>query len=76
MFVHLVTPPRWRRITGEAPPPPPVDRADTRAGLPWCDYHDADAEGLSPTPALEGASRSASGSGTAWSRGGRRPPAR
>ncbi|KUN30943.1 hypothetical protein AQJ11_09525 [Streptomyces corchorusii] len=54
VFVHLVTPSRWRRITGEAPPPP-VDRADTRAALPWCDYHDADAEDLAPTPALEGA---------------------
>ncbi|MFE9360032.1 hypothetical protein ACFYPB_38935 [Streptomyces olivaceoviridis] len=31
-----------------------MDRADTRAGLPWCDYHDADAEDLAPTPALEG----------------------
>ncbi|MFE0516847.1 hypothetical protein, partial [Streptomyces sp. NPDC058964] len=36
VFVHLVTPPEWRRITGEAPPPSPVDRAAyTRAGLPW-----------------------------------------
>lgn len=35
IFVHLVTPPEWRRITGEAPPPSPVDRAAyTRAGLP------------------------------------------
>ncbi|MBL1084472.1 hypothetical protein JK359_21315 [Streptomyces actinomycinicus] len=54
VFVHLVTPPEWRRITGEAPPPSPVDRAAyTRAGLPWYDYYDADAEDLSPTGTLE-----------------------
>ncbi|MFD8981431.1 hypothetical protein [Streptomyces sp. NPDC059564] len=41
VFVHLVTPPEWRRITGEDAPPSPVDRAAyTRAGLPWFDYYD------------------------------------
>ncbi|MGW7238011.1 hypothetical protein [Streptomyces sp. NPDC054804] len=54
VFVHLVTPPEWRRITGEAPPPSPVDRAAyTRAGLPWYDYYDQDAQDLAPTDALE-----------------------
>ncbi|GGV14062.1 hypothetical protein GCM10010260_61460 [Streptomyces filipinensis] len=54
VFVHLVTPPEWRRITGEAPPPSPVDRAAyTRAGLPWYDYYDADAEDLAPADTLE-----------------------
>ncbi|MFJ5303118.1 hypothetical protein [Streptomyces sp. NPDC088350] len=54
VFVHLVTPPEWRRITGEEPPPSPVDRAAyTRAGLPWFDYYDQDAEDLAPTDALE-----------------------
>ncbi|MFE7271510.1 hypothetical protein [Streptomyces sp. NPDC057623] len=54
VFVHLVTPPEWRRITGEAPPPSPVDRAAyTRAGLPWFDYYDQDAEDLAPTDTLE-----------------------
>lgn len=53
VFVHLVTPPEWRRITGEAPPPSPVDRAAyTRAGLPWFDYYDQDAEDLAPTETL------------------------
>jgi hypothetical protein len=53
VFVHLVTPPEWRRITGEAPPPSPVDRAAyTRAGLPWFDYYDQDAEDLTPTDSL------------------------
>ncbi|MEU5340130.1 hypothetical protein AB0H18_04660 [Streptomyces sp. NPDC020766] len=53
VFVHLVTPPEWRRITGEAPPPSPVDRAAyTRAGLPWFDYYDQDAADLAPTDTL------------------------
>ncbi|WP_432055788.1 hypothetical protein [Streptomyces sp. bgisy022] len=55
VFVHLVTPPEWRRITGETPPPSPVDRAAyTRAGLPWFDYYDEDARDLDPAEALEG----------------------
>ncbi|MFE1248069.1 hypothetical protein [Streptomyces sp. NPDC058735] len=53
VFVHLVTPPEWRRITGEAAPPSPVDRAAyTRAGLPWFDHYDEDAEDLAPTDTL------------------------
>lgn len=53
VFVHLVTPPEWRRITGEAAPPSPVDRAAyTRAGLPWFDYYDEDAPDLAPTDTL------------------------
>ncbi|MFF3908084.1 hypothetical protein ACFYZJ_19335 [Streptomyces sp. NPDC001848] len=53
VFVHLVTPPEWRRITGEAPPPSPVDRAAyTRAGLPWFDHYDHDGEDLAPTDTL------------------------
>ncbi|MFE4669868.1 hypothetical protein ACFRI7_34585 [Streptomyces sp. NPDC056716] len=53
VFVHLVTPPEWRRITGEAPPPSPVDRAAyTRAGLPWFDYYDDQGEDLAPTAPL------------------------
>ncbi|MEU6283057.1 hypothetical protein [Streptomyces sp. NPDC047028] len=53
VFVHLVTPPEWRRITGEPAPPSPVDRAAyTRAGLPWYDYYDQDAEDLAPADTL------------------------
>ncbi|MGW5606667.1 hypothetical protein ACWEWI_11340 [Streptomyces sp. NPDC003753] len=55
VFVHLVTPPQWRHITGEAPPPSPVDRAAyTEAGLPWFDYYDQDGEDLTPTDTLGG----------------------
>jgi hypothetical protein len=54
VFVHLVTPPQWQRITGEAPPPSPVDRAAyTRAGLPWYDYYDQDAQDLAAPDTLE-----------------------
>ncbi|MGW7495757.1 hypothetical protein ACWGKA_15855 [Streptomyces luteogriseus] len=54
VFVHLVTPPEWRRITGEAAPPSPVDRAAyTRAGLPWFDYYDEEAADLAPTDGLQ-----------------------
>ncbi|QLY32878.1 hypothetical protein H0264_12070 [Nocardia huaxiensis] len=53
LFVHLVTPPDWRHITGEAPPPSPVDRAAyTAAGLPWFDYFDSDATDLAPAGPL------------------------
>ncbi|MFE6859962.1 hypothetical protein [Nocardia sp. NPDC057668] len=53
VFVHLVTPPDWQRITGEAPPPSPVNRqAYTEAGLPWFDYFDSDATDLAPVTEL------------------------
>ncbi|MFD9358074.1 hypothetical protein [Streptomyces sp. NPDC060031] len=53
VFVHLVTPPAWRRITGEEPPPSPVDRAAyTKAGLPWFDYYDESAADLAPAGPL------------------------
>ncbi|MET9319148.1 hypothetical protein ABZX75_02965 [Streptomyces sp. NPDC003038] len=55
VFVHLVTPPEWRRITGEEAPPSPVDRAAyTKAGLPWFDYYDDSAADLAPSEALGG----------------------
>ncbi|MER5931893.1 hypothetical protein [Streptomyces sp. NPDC002054] len=53
VFVHLVTPPEWQRITGEPAPPSPVDRAAyTRAGLPWFDYYDQDGADLAPSDTL------------------------
>lgn len=54
VFVHLVTPPDWRRITGEEPPASPVTRASyAQAGLPWYDYYDADGTDLKPAKALK-----------------------
>ncbi|MFJ8209692.1 hypothetical protein [Streptomyces sp. NPDC096033] len=54
VFVHLVTPPEWRRITGEEPPPSPADRAAyTRAGLPWYDYYDESGTDLPAAGPLE-----------------------
>ncbi|MFB7778381.1 hypothetical protein [Streptomyces bauhiniae] len=54
VFVHLVPPPEWRRITGEEPPHSPVDRAAyTRAGLPWFEHYDDEADDLSPADPLK-----------------------
>jgi hypothetical protein len=53
LFVHLCSAAQWTAITGEAPPPTPVDREQyVRAGLPWFDYYDADARDLPPAPGL------------------------
>lgn len=47
VFVHLCSAAQWTAITGEVPPPTPVDRdAYVEAGLPWFDYYDADARDL------------------------------
>lgn len=49
VFVHLCSAAQWTAITGEVPPPTPVDRDSyVRAGLPWFDYYDADATDLAP----------------------------
>lgn len=54
-WVHLVSAADWRAITGEVPPPTPVSaEAYTRAGLPWFDYYDADADDLPTTEELAG----------------------
>lgn len=53
VFVHLCSAAQWTAITGELPPPTPVDRdAYVSAGLPWFDYYDADAEDLAPSEIL------------------------
>jgi hypothetical protein len=53
VFVHLCSGAQWTAITGEVPPPTPVDRdAYVRAGLPWFDLYDADARDLAPSEIL------------------------
>ncbi len=53
VFVHLCSAAQWTAITGEVPPPTPVDRdAYVRAGLPWFDFYDADARDLAASDTL------------------------
>jgi len=53
IFVHLCSAAQWTAITGEVPPPTPVDRdAYVSAGLPWFDYYDVDAQDLGPSQIL------------------------
>ena len=53
VFVHLCSAAQWTAITGEVPPPTPVDRdAYVNAGLPWFDFYDADARDLEPSEIL------------------------
>ncbi|WP_319449902.1 MULTISPECIES: hypothetical protein [unclassified Mycobacterium] len=53
VFVHLCSAAQWTAITGEVPPPTPVDRdAYVRAGLPWFDFYSADARDLAPSEIL------------------------
>ena len=53
VFVHLCSAAQWTAITGEVPPPTPVDRdAYVRAGLPWFDYYAADAHDLAASEIL------------------------
>jgi hypothetical protein len=54
VFVHLCSAAQWTAITGEVPPPTPVDRdAYVDAGLPWFDFYDADAHDLAASEILE-----------------------
>lgn len=53
VFVHLCSAAQWTAITGEVPPPTPVDRdAYVQAGLPWFDFYQADARDLDPSEIL------------------------
>lgn len=53
VFVQLCSAAQWTAITGEVPPPTPVDRdAYVSAGLPWFDYYAADAHDLAASEIL------------------------
>lgn len=53
VFVHLCSATQWTAITGEAPPPTPIDRETyVKYGFPWFDYYDADKEDLAASEEL------------------------
>ncbi len=53
VFVHMCSAAQWTAITGEVPPPTPVDRdAYVSAGLPWFDYYAADAHDIAASEIL------------------------
>lgn len=53
VFVHLCSAAQWAAITGEVPPPTPVDRETyVQHGLPWFDYYDADHDDLAASKEL------------------------
>jgi hypothetical protein len=53
VFVHLCSAAQWTAITGEVPPPTPVDRDEyVRAGLPWFDFYDPAATDLGTSEIL------------------------
>ncbi len=55
VFVHLVNSMMFRDITGQEPPPTPINaRSYTQAGLPWFDLYDHDKGDLEASPVLAG----------------------
>jgi hypothetical protein len=55
LWIHLVNSLQYREITGEEPPPSPVDaRAYTEAGLPWFELYDQEADQLAAGEKLRG----------------------
>ena len=52
--VHIVNTEEYRQITGQRPPPPPIDaRTYTEHGLPWFQLYDEDLGDIAPTAGLE-----------------------
>jgi hypothetical protein len=53
--VRIVNSEEWQALTGEAPPPTPVDAAAyTKAGLPWFALYDESKDDLVPSQTLRG----------------------
>lgn len=53
VFVHLCSAAQWTAITGELPPPTPIDRETyVEYGLPWFDYYDADHDDIAASKKL------------------------
>jgi hypothetical protein len=56
VVVHIVDSRQYQQITGEAPPPTPVDAATyTARGLPWFDLYDEERGDIQPSGRLAGA---------------------
>jgi len=52
--VYLLTPAEFAAVTGEEPPPSPIDADEyTNAGFPWFELYEAEEADLSPAEALE-----------------------
>jgi hypothetical protein len=52
-FIHLLTAAEFEAVTGEAPPPTPVDAAAyAAAGLPWFELYDEEKADLAPAEIL------------------------
>lgn len=55
VFVHITNSEMWREITGEPPPPTPIDVETYVAhGYPWFDLYDGDLGDVAPSPELAG----------------------
>ena len=62
VVVHIVDSRQYEQITGEAPPPTPVDAATyTARGLPWFDLYDEERGDIEPSERLAGAATIAEG---------------
>jgi hypothetical protein len=56
VVVHIVDSRRYREVTGEEPPPTPIDAATyTTSGLPWFDLYDEGRDDIQPSDRLTGA---------------------
>jgi hypothetical protein len=54
-FIHIANSLVWREITGRQPPTtPPTAKEYAKAGLPWFDYYDDQAQALDGAPVLAG----------------------
>ena len=55
VFIYIVNTARYMQITGELPPPSPIDaQTYSRHGFPWFDWYDADRSDLPASQKLAG----------------------
>lgn len=54
-YVHLLNSQDWKAVTGENPPPTPInEKVYTTAGYPWFDYYDEDLSSIKGSAVLNG----------------------